>query len=66
MLGRGVDQILPHPGDPALRERQMRDARAYFGLAERVNGPVPVPVSLTWPWGDALRPSMRPRPTRGW
>ncbi|MGW0756483.1 CapA family protein, partial [Streptomyces sp. NPDC002814] len=20
MLGRGVDQVLPHPGDPALRE----------------------------------------------
>jgi poly-gamma-glutamate capsule biosynthesis protein CapA/YwtB (metallophosphatase superfamily) len=20
MLGRGIDQILPHPGDPTLRE----------------------------------------------
>jgi poly-gamma-glutamate synthesis protein (capsule biosynthesis protein) len=27
MLGRGIDQILPHPGDPALRERYMVDAR---------------------------------------
>jgi len=54
MLGRGVDQILPHPGDPALRERYLRDARDYIGLAEQVNGPVPGPVDLTWPWGDAL------------
>ena len=54
MLGRGVDQILPNPGDPALRERYLRDARDYIGLAEQVNGPVPGPVDLTWPWGDAL------------
>lgn len=39
LLGRGVDQILPHPGDPELRERYMTDARAYVELAERVNGP---------------------------
>ncbi|GII88986.1 hypothetical protein Ssi03_69760 [Sphaerisporangium siamense] len=55
MLGRGVDQILPHPGDPALREPSVRDARAYVGLAEGVNGPIPCPVPFTWPWGDALR-----------
>jgi hypothetical protein len=54
MLGRGVDQILPRPGDPALRERHLRDARDYVGLAEQVNGPVPGPVDVTWPWGDAL------------
>jgi poly-gamma-glutamate capsule biosynthesis protein CapA/YwtB (metallophosphatase superfamily) len=29
MLGRGVDQILPHAGDPALREHSVRDARTY-------------------------------------
>src|SRR5262249_13534907 len=29
MLGRGVDQILPHPSDPRLRETYARDARAY-------------------------------------
>jgi poly-gamma-glutamate capsule biosynthesis protein CapA/YwtB (metallophosphatase superfamily) len=54
MLGRGVDQILPNPGDPALRERYLRDARDYIWLAEQENGPVPAPVDLTWPWGDAL------------
>ncbi|HCA88678.1 MAG TPA: hypothetical protein DEQ61_26380 [Streptomyces sp.] len=55
MLGRGVDQILPHPGDPALREAWVRDARSYVELAEAANGPVPRPAGFSWPWGDALR-----------
>ncbi|CAL9352309.1 putative polyglutamine synthesis accessory protein [Streptomyces sp. enrichment culture] len=54
MLGRGVDQILPHPGDPALREAYVRDARAYVELAEAANGPIPRPVGFEWPWGEAL------------
>ncbi|MFG3002321.1 CapA family protein [Streptomyces calvus] len=54
MLGRGVDQILPHPGDPVLREGYVRDARDYVALAEAVNGPVPRPVPFSWPWGRAL------------
>ncbi|AOT62387.1 CapA family protein [Streptomyces rubrolavendulae] len=54
MLGRGVDQILPHPGDPALWERYVGDARGYVALAEAVNGPVPRPVAPAWPWGVAL------------
>ena len=54
MLGRGVDQILPHPGDPTLRERSVRDARTYVALAARVNGSIPHPVDWSWPWGDAL------------
>ncbi|HET9080328.1 MAG TPA: CapA family protein [Trebonia sp.] len=55
MTGRGVDQVLPHPGDPQLREAYIGDARAYVRLAERASGPVPRPVSFAWPWGDALR-----------
>lgn len=55
MLGRGVDQILPHPGDPALREGYLHDARSYVELTEAVNGPIPRPVDFSWPWGDALR-----------
>ncbi|MEV7521465.1 CapA family protein [Streptomyces sp. NPDC091371] len=55
MLGRGVDQILPHPGDPALAEAYLRDARSYVELAEAANGPIPRPVDFSWPWGDALR-----------
>ena len=54
MLGRGVDQILPHPGDPTLRERSVHDARTYVALAARVNGSIPQPVDWSWPWGDAL------------
>ncbi|ABD11850.1 putative enzyme of poly-gamma-glutamate biosynthesis (capsule formation) [Frankia casuarinae] len=54
MLGRGVDQILPHPGDPRLSEGYVQDARAYVELAEAVNGPIPRPVEFSWPWGDAL------------
>ncbi|GAB2886924.1 CapA family protein [Streptomyces deserti] len=55
MLGRGVDQILAHPGDPALREAYVVDARSYVRLAESVNGPIPAPVAPSWPWGEALR-----------
>lgn len=54
MLGRGVDQILPHPGDPTLREPYLRDARDYVESAEAVSGPIPRPVPYAWPWGDAL------------
>jgi len=54
MAGRGLDQVLPHPGDPELRETHARDARAYVDLAERAHGPIPRPVSFSWPWGDAL------------
>lgn len=54
MLGRGVDQILPHPGDPALREAYVQDARDYVVLAEAVNGPIPRPCGFHHPWGEAL------------
>jgi poly-gamma-glutamate synthesis protein (capsule biosynthesis protein) len=54
MTGRGVDQILPHPGDPRLHEPYVRDARTYVALAEQENGPIPRPVDFAWPWGDAL------------
>ncbi|PAZ10688.1 hypothetical protein CLM62_39670 [Streptomyces sp. SA15] len=55
MLGRGVDQILARPGDPALREDYVTDALSYVRLAESVNGPIPAPVDPSWPWGEALR-----------
>ncbi|WP_128376326.1 CapA family protein [Streptomyces cavernae] len=55
MLGRGVDQILPHAGDPALRETYVGDARSYVRGAEAAGGPIPVPVPPSWPWGEALR-----------
>lgn len=54
MLGRGIDQILPHPCDPTLHEVFVRDARTYVALAEQMNGSIPRPVDYAWPWGDAL------------
>jgi len=54
MTGRGIDQILPHPGHPVLYEPYVRDAREYVRLAERVNGPIPRPVDEAYIWGDAL------------
>ena len=54
MLGRGIDQILPHPNDPGLREDHVRSALTYVELAERANGPIPRPAGLAYVWGDAL------------
>jgi poly-gamma-glutamate capsule biosynthesis protein CapA/YwtB (metallophosphatase superfamily) len=55
MTGRGVDQILPHPGEPTLWEAHVKHARDYVTLAEATNGPIPRPVDFSWPWGDALQ-----------
>jgi poly-gamma-glutamate synthesis protein (capsule biosynthesis protein) len=54
MTGRGVDQVLPYPGDPGLREAYVREATTYVALAESVSGPIPRRVDPAWPWGDAL------------
>ena len=54
MLGRGIDQILPHPGDPRLHEPAVTDATAYLELAERASGPIPRAVDYSYVWGDAL------------
>lgn len=54
MTGRGIDQILPHPGEPQLFEPVAKSARYYVELAERVNGKIPAPVDAAYLWGDAL------------
>ena len=54
MTGRGIDQVLPHPGDPALHEPYMRSAEGYVQIAEQVNGPIPRPVDFDYIWGGAL------------
>jgi len=54
MTGRGIDQVLPDPLPPQLYEPWVRDAREYVRLAEQHNGALPRPVSLDYPWGDAL------------
>ncbi len=62
MLGRGIDQILPHSCDPTLYESYVRDARRYVRLAEEANGPIEQPVDFDYVWGDALDELKRARP----
>ncbi|ODS30287.1 MAG: poly-gamma-glutamate synthesis protein [Candidatus Scalindua rubra] len=62
MLGRGIDQVLTHPSDPVLHEPYMKSAIGYVELAERVNGPIPYPVSYSYIWGDALEELERVAP----
>jgi poly-gamma-glutamate synthesis protein (capsule biosynthesis protein) len=54
MTGRGIDQVLPHPGNPVLYEPYMHDAREYVQLAEKVYGAIPRPVDYDYIWGDVL------------
>ena len=63
MLGRGIDQVLPSPGDPRLYEPYVRSALGYLALAERVDGPIPRPVDLAYVWGDALEELDRRHPS---
>jgi poly-gamma-glutamate capsule biosynthesis protein CapA/YwtB (metallophosphatase superfamily) len=62
MTGRGIDQVLPHPGDPRIHESYARSAEAYVRLAEQANGPIPRPVDFAYIWGDALGELDRVRP----
>ncbi|GAB3470129.1 CapA family protein [Azotobacter salinestris] len=78
MTARGIDRILPHPGDPLLHEAYARYADDYVELAERRNGPIPRPADFAYVWGVALAEFERRRPdvrlvnletavtTRGW
>ena len=40
MTGRGIDQILPHPGKPQLHEPYVRSALGYVQIAEDATGPI--------------------------
>lgn len=62
MTGRGIDQVLPHPGDPLIHEPYMKSAGGYVELGEKVNGPVQKPVSMSYIWGDALEELKRMAP----
>ncbi len=62
MIGRGIDQILAHPGDPQLYEAFASSARAYVDIGERANGPIPRAVGPDYVWGDALAEFDRIRP----
>ena len=62
MTGRGIDQLLPHPGSPTLFESCMHDARGYVHLVERASGPVERAVPPDHLWGDALAEMQRVGP----
>lgn len=62
MLGRGIDQGLPHPGDPLLYEGYVQSALEYVALAEDANGAIGKPVPFAYPWGDALAELSRRSP----
>ena len=54
MLGRGIDQILPHPSVPVLFEEYAKSAHDYVRMAQRRNGAIGQPVSFHYVWGEAL------------
>jgi poly-gamma-glutamate capsule biosynthesis protein CapA/YwtB (metallophosphatase superfamily) len=62
MTGRGIDQVLPHPGDPRIHEPVVQDARDYVALAEKAHGPIDKPVEFAYIWGDALEELERVQP----
>ena len=62
MTGRGIDQILPHPGKPHLFEPYMRSALGYVELAEAVQraasgGRWTFPTSGAMPWRSFRAPA---------
>src|ERR1035437_6170343 len=54
MLGRGIDQVLPHPCDPAIHESYLHSALDYVRLAEEANGAIPRPVAPSYIGGAAF------------
>jgi poly-gamma-glutamate synthesis protein (capsule biosynthesis protein) len=62
MTGRGIDQILPHPGNPHLFEPWVRSALSYVQLARAKSGPIQRPVDFAYIWGDALETLRRTAP----
>jgi hypothetical protein len=51
MLGRGIDQIFPHPSPPRLYEAHVKSAVTCLGLAEAASGPIPRRVAPEYVWG---------------
>lgn len=62
MLGRGIDQVLPRPCDPAIHESYVHSALDYIRLAEEANGAIPRPVAPSYIWGAALDELNRSQP----
>ncbi len=62
MTGRGIDQVLPYPGDPVIYEGYMKSAKGYVQIAEEANGPISQPATFGYIWGDALEELKRRKP----
>jgi poly-gamma-glutamate capsule biosynthesis protein CapA/YwtB (metallophosphatase superfamily) len=62
MIGRGIDQILPQPCNPALHESYAETALDYVRLAETAHGSIPRRAVSSYPWGAALDEFDRTRP----
>jgi poly-gamma-glutamate synthesis protein (capsule biosynthesis protein) len=62
MTGRGVDQIMAHPSDPALYEGGVASALGYVRLAEAVSGDIARRAPPNYVWGAALDELSRRRP----
>jgi poly-gamma-glutamate synthesis protein (capsule biosynthesis protein) len=62
MTGRGIDQVLPHPCNPALHEQYVHSAMDYVHLAEEAHGAIPRHVDLSYIWGAALEELNRAHP----
>jgi poly-gamma-glutamate synthesis protein (capsule biosynthesis protein) len=62
MTGRGIDQVLPHPGSARICEPDMASALGYVALAEAAHGPIPRPVDFSYVWGDSLAELERVQP----
>jgi poly-gamma-glutamate synthesis protein (capsule biosynthesis protein) len=62
MTGRGIDQILRAPCDPAINEPWIKSALEYVALAERTSGRIPRRADPAYVWGDALEELERARP----
>jgi poly-gamma-glutamate capsule biosynthesis protein CapA/YwtB (metallophosphatase superfamily) len=54
MVGRGIDQVLPHPSQPRIHEPFVHNAFDYVSLAEARSGLIDKPVAFTYIWGDGL------------
>ncbi len=62
MCARGIDQILPCPGDPRLYEPYVKHAGDYVRLAARTSGAIARPVEFAYVWGMVLAQLRRHRP----
>jgi poly-gamma-glutamate capsule biosynthesis protein CapA/YwtB (metallophosphatase superfamily) len=62
MTGRGIDQVLRRPCDPALHESYVASAIDYVSLAEEANGPIPRKVDASYVWGVAMGEWNRAQP----